>query len=152
VSDTRTSSPALTELLADVVIVNRLARLGHNTVHTIHLVEEFNRHGVHFRALDLGIDSRTPAGKLIIAVFASFKQYNRLSIRRTKSSKAPPSERRKYDDAFKAQVLHLASESPSTQVAATVIRYSTLISNLFQSIPKSSGPLKILSRGSRKGK
>lgn len=61
----------------DVVVVNRLARLGRNTVHTIQLVEEFNRRGVHFRALDLGIDSRTPAGKMIIGVFSSFNQYER---------------------------------------------------------------------------
>jgi DNA invertase Pin-like site-specific DNA recombinase len=61
----------------DVVIVNRLERLGRNTVHTVQLVEEFNRRGVHFRALDLGIDLRTPAGKLIIGVFASFNQYER---------------------------------------------------------------------------
>ena len=79
---TRTSSPALDELLAavregDVVVVNRLARLGRNTVHTIQLVEEFNRRGIHFRALDLGIDSRTPAGKMIIGVFSSFNQYER---------------------------------------------------------------------------
>ena len=82
VSGTRTQSPALDELLAavregDVVVVNRLARLGRNTVHTIQLVEEFNRRGVHFRALDLGIDSRTPAGKMIIGVFSSFNQYER---------------------------------------------------------------------------
>lgn len=68
VSGARTSSPALTELRAavragDVVVVHRLARLRRNTVHTIQLVEEFNRRGVHFRALDLGIDSRTPAGR-----------------------------------------------------------------------------------------
>jgi len=82
VSGTRTHSLALDELLAtvregDVVVVNRLARLGRNTVHTIQLVEEFNRRGVHFRALDLGIDSRTPAGKMIIGVFSSFNQYER---------------------------------------------------------------------------
>jgi len=82
VSGTRTHSPALDELLAavredDVVVVNRLARLGRNTVHTIQLVEEFNHRGVHFRALDLGIDSRTPAGKMIIGVFSSFNQYER---------------------------------------------------------------------------
>ena len=75
VSGTRTRSPALDELLAavregDVVVVNRLARLGRNTVHTIQLVEEFNRRGAHFRALDRGIDSRTPAGKMIIGVFS----------------------------------------------------------------------------------
>ena len=32
---------------------------------------------MHFRALDLGIDSRTPAGKMIIGVFSSFNQYER---------------------------------------------------------------------------
>lgn len=60
---------------SDVVIVNQLAWLGRNTVHTIQLVEEFNRRGVHFRALDLGIDSRTSAGKLISGVLPSFTKY-----------------------------------------------------------------------------
>ena len=82
VSGTRTKRLALDELLAaaragDMVIVHRLARLGRHTVHTMQLVEEFNRRGVHFRALDLGIDSRTPAGKMIIGVFSSFNQYER---------------------------------------------------------------------------
>lgn len=82
VSGTRTSSPALDELLAavcegDLVVVNRLARLSRNTVHVIQLVEEFKQRGVHFRALDLGIDSRTPAGKMIIGMFSSFNQYER---------------------------------------------------------------------------
>ena len=82
VSGARTRSPVLDELLAavregDVVVANRLARRGRNTVHTIQLVEAFNRRGVHFRALDLGIDSRTPAGKMIIGVFSSFSQYER---------------------------------------------------------------------------
>ena len=58
------------------------ARLGRNTVDTIQLVEEFNRRGVHFRALDLGIDSRTPAGKMIIGVFSSSNQYERENNRK----------------------------------------------------------------------
>jgi DNA invertase Pin-like site-specific DNA recombinase len=53
VSSTRTHSQALDDLLAavredDIVVMNRLARLGRNTGHTIQLVEEFNRRGVHF--------------------------------------------------------------------------------------------------------
>ena len=32
---------------------------------------------MHFRVLDLGIDSRTPSGKMIIGVFSSFNQYER---------------------------------------------------------------------------
>ena len=94
VSGTRTKSHALDELLAAVregyvVVVNRLARLGPNTVHTIQLIEEFNRRGVHFRALDLGIDSSTPAGNMIIGVFSSFKQYEREN-NREKSLAASP--------------------------------------------------------------
>ena len=74
VSGLRTSSAALTELQAavregDVVVVNRLAWLGWNTVNTIQLLEEFNRRGVHFRALDLGIDSHTPTVKMNIGFF-----------------------------------------------------------------------------------
>lgn len=75
-SGTRTKSLALDEPLAavregDEVVVNRLARLGRSTGHKIQLVEEFNCRGVRFRALDLGIDSRTPAGKTIMGVFSS---------------------------------------------------------------------------------
>ena len=32
---------------------------------------------MHFRTLDLGIYSRTPAGKMIIGVFSGFNQYKR---------------------------------------------------------------------------
>lgn len=61
--NTCTSTPTLTDLLAamrkgDVVIINRLAQLGRNTMHMIQLVEKLNRCGVHFRALYLGTDSR----------------------------------------------------------------------------------------------
>jgi DNA invertase Pin-like site-specific DNA recombinase len=58
----------------DIVIIHRLARLG-RTTHTIQLVEKFNYRGMRFLAFDLGIDSRTPASKLIIGVFSN--QYER---------------------------------------------------------------------------
>ena len=78
---------ALNEILEavrgdDTVPMNRLARLGRNTVHTIQLVEEFNRRGVHFRALNLGIDPRTPAGKMVIGGFGLFNQHERDNNRR----------------------------------------------------------------------
>lgn len=38
----------------DVLTINCLARLSWNTVHTIWLVEEFNRPRVHFRDFHLG--------------------------------------------------------------------------------------------------
>ncbi|WP_022821635.1 transposase [Hymenobacter norwichensis] len=41
-----------------------------------------------------------------------------------KSSKSTPDKRRKYDDAFKAEALRLASESRSTQAAAQQVGIS----------------------------
>lgn len=50
-------------------------------MHTIQSVEEFNRRGGHFRTLDLGIDSRMLAGKIIIGVFSGFNQCERKNNR-----------------------------------------------------------------------
>jgi DNA invertase Pin-like site-specific DNA recombinase len=58
-------------------VVNRLTQLGRNVVHTIQIVKGFNCRDVHFRALDLGIDFRTPACKMIIEVLSFFNQYER---------------------------------------------------------------------------
>ena len=77
--------PALDELLGvlregDTVLVARFFRLGRSRDHVIHLVHSFHQRGVHFRALDLGIDTTTPAGKLMLSIFASLAEYDRESI------------------------------------------------------------------------
>ena len=68
-----TSRPALDDLQArlrigDTVMVARFFRLGRSRDHLIHLLGEFSRKGIHFKALDLGVDSATPAGKLVLGV------------------------------------------------------------------------------------
>ncbi|WP_037299646.1 recombinase family protein, partial [Runella limosa] len=35
---------------------------------------------IHFKALDLGVDSSTPAGKLVLQIFAALAEYDRESI------------------------------------------------------------------------
>ena len=77
-----TSRPALGELLArlregDTVVVARFFRLGRSRDHVISLVNEFARKRINFRALDVGIDTTTPAGKLIMCIFASLAEYDR---------------------------------------------------------------------------
>jgi len=37
----------------------------------------FNRLGIHPRALDLGVDNTTPAGKMVLQIFATLVKYNR---------------------------------------------------------------------------
>lgn len=76
--------PALDELLGllrkgDTVLVARFFRLGRSRDHVIHLVNSFHQRGIHFKALDLGIDT-TPAGKFMLSIFASLAEYDRESI------------------------------------------------------------------------
>ena len=86
ISGTTTQRPVLTELLAtlragDTVTVARLNRLGRNSAHIMQLVADLHARQVRFVALDLGIDTATPAGRLVLGIFAAVAEYDRESIR-----------------------------------------------------------------------
>jgi DNA invertase Pin-like site-specific DNA recombinase len=77
--------PQLDEMLSllregDTVVVSRFFRLGRSRDHLITLISDFANRGIIFKALDLGIDSSTPAGKMIIGIFASLAEYDREMI------------------------------------------------------------------------
>lgn len=77
--------PALDEMLGllregDTVLIARFFRLGRSRDHVIRLVNYFHQHGINFKALDLGIDTTTPAGKFMLSIFASLAEYDRESI------------------------------------------------------------------------
>ncbi|MBC7390524.1 MAG: recombinase family protein [Opitutaceae bacterium] len=79
------SRPALDDLQSklrpgDTVMVARFFRLGRSRDHLIKLVSEFSKAGIHFKALDLGVDSTTPAGKMVLQIFAALSEYDRESI------------------------------------------------------------------------
>ena len=85
ISGTAHSRPALDELLSyvrggDTVVVSRFNRLGRSRAHLIDLVDELVRKGINFKALDLGIDTSTPSGKLVIGIFSSLAEYDREMI------------------------------------------------------------------------
>jgi DNA invertase Pin-like site-specific DNA recombinase len=64
----------------DTVVVARFFRLGRNRDHLIFLVNDFAKRKVHFKALDVGIDTTTPAGKLILSIFASLAEFDSETI------------------------------------------------------------------------
>ncbi|UOQ69905.1 recombinase family protein [Hymenobacter volaticus] len=71
----------------DTVLVARFFHLGRSRDHAIHLVNSFHQRSIHFKALDLGLDTPTPAGKFMRSVFASLAEYARESIlKKTKAS------------------------------------------------------------------
>lgn len=80
-----TTRPALDDMLSklregDTVVVARFFRLGRSRDHLINLVSDFANKGINFKALDIGIDSSTPAGKLVLSIFAALAEYDRESI------------------------------------------------------------------------
>lgn len=86
ISGITTNRPGLDIMLSklrpgDIVVVARFNRLGRDRNHMISLLSEFARQGIHFRALDLGVDSATPAGKMVLQIFAALAEYDRETIR-----------------------------------------------------------------------
>ena len=85
ISGMATQRPALDEMLSllragDTVVVSRLNRLGRSRNHLIDLVSEFAERSIVFKALDLGIDSSTVAGKLVLRIFSALAEYDRETI------------------------------------------------------------------------
>jgi DNA invertase Pin-like site-specific DNA recombinase len=65
----------------DVLTVWRLDRLGRSVRHLTATVNTLAERGVGFRSLTEGIDTTTPAGKLVFHIFASLAEFEREIIR-----------------------------------------------------------------------
>ena len=83
------SRPGLDECLAylragDTLVVAELSRLGRNTRNLLNLVEQLDERGVSLRILNLGLDTSTPTGRLILTILAAVSAMERdLLIERT---------------------------------------------------------------------
>lgn len=85
-SGARDDRPGLTELLAyvrdgDTVVVWKLDRLGRNMLHILQTVRELTARGVTLVSVTDGIDSSTPAGRMMIGVLGSLAEYERELIK-----------------------------------------------------------------------
>jgi DNA invertase Pin-like site-specific DNA recombinase len=87
VSGAKDRRPALDQLVADVrrhrvqgVVCWRLDRLGRNLRHLVLLLDEWQSRGVAFVTLGEGIDTSTPAGRLVAGVLGSIGEFERARI------------------------------------------------------------------------
>src|SRR6476661_2360531 len=87
VSGAKDRRPALDQLVADVrrhrvqaVVCWRLDRLGRNLRHLVMLLDDWQSRGVAFVTLGEGIDTSTPAGRLVAGVLASIAEFERARI------------------------------------------------------------------------
>jgi DNA invertase Pin-like site-specific DNA recombinase len=87
VSGAKDRRPALDQLVADVrrhrveaVVCWRLDRLGRNLRHLVMLLDDWQSRGIAFVTMGEGIDTSTPAGRLVAGVLASIAEFERARI------------------------------------------------------------------------
>ena len=119
-SGARDDRPGLAALMEyvrerDTVVVWKLDRLGRNMLHILRTVKELTERGVTLVSTTDGIDSATPAGRMMIGVLGSLAEYEReLTKERTALKRASSRANgtkfgrpRKVDDADAAKARQL---------------------------------------------
>lgn len=61
----------------DCIIATKLDRIARSTLHLLSLIEQMQKKGIHFRSLDIALDTATPTGKLMLTMLAGIATFER---------------------------------------------------------------------------
>jgi DNA invertase Pin-like site-specific DNA recombinase len=61
----------------DVLVVSKLDRLARSTQHLLEIADRVKRKGAHLHVLNLGMDTSTATGKLLLTVIGAIGQFER---------------------------------------------------------------------------
>ena len=101
--------PLLDELLSglragDALAVTEVSRLGRTVYEILLLADDLRRRGVHLRILNLGIDTGTPAGELVLTLMAGLAKFER-DLLRERQRRGIEAARRRGKHLGRPQVL-----------------------------------------------
>ena len=137
-SGMRASRPQLDALwqtarAGDTVVVLSLDRLGRDTRQLLTWVAELDERGIHLHILQLGVDTATPAGRMVLSVVAAMAEMERdLIVARVREGLASAKLRGRLggrpaslSPAQRAEVVRLRAEGRSASECAELFGVST---------------------------
>jgi putative DNA-invertase from lambdoid prophage Rac len=65
----------------DVLVITEVSRLGRTTLEVLLLADRLREQGIHLRILNLGIDTATPTGALVLTMMAGLAKFERQLLR-----------------------------------------------------------------------
>ncbi|WAW10382.1 recombinase family protein [Oxalobacter vibrioformis] len=110
----------------DTFVVTKLDRLARNTQHLLEITQRLEGKGVSLRVLNLGLDTSTPTGKLMLTMLGAINQFEReMMLERQREGIAKAKAEGKYKGrkptakARKDEVLGLINQGMTKEAIAT---------------------------------
>lgn len=112
----------------DTLVVTKLDRLARSTRDLMNIIQELNRKKVGLKILDLGIDTQTPTGQLMLTILGGIAQFEReiMLERQREGVKRAKAEgkytgRKPIDDKRQALIISLNTQGLTKAKIASVV-------------------------------